>query len=188
MKTHHPLIVRPGIYHLKLNPLDGGASQRAWLDRTCFVVEGFTKSLDEADDAYDRVMASMVVHATADFLYERLGEEAEAQPPEWIESGFGKLDPAAFVAVIVRSLPSHVGLFSEVLRDFYVWLVAAGEIDGGRGQYLACYFDTLLELHGSGPTGILPTRASRRATATLARRITEARLRSQERARKRTAA
>ena len=42
----------------------------------------------------------------------------------------------------------------------------------------------------SGPNGIVPTRASRRATATLAHRITEARLRSEERerARKKNAA
>jgi hypothetical protein len=151
------------------------------------LIEGFTGCLDETN-AYDRLKASMVVNATAEFLIERLGENASQQSPPWIEGSFDKLDPAAFIAVVVRSLPDHVGLFSEVLRDFYVWLVAAGEIDSQRGQYLACYFDTLIELHGSGPTGILPTRASRRATATLARRITEARLRSEERARKKTAA
>lgn len=151
------------------------------------LIEGFTGCLDETN-AYDRLKAAMVVHATAEFLIERRDNVA-LQAPEWIEGAFDTLDPAAFIAVVVRSLPQHVGLFAEVLRDFYVWLVAAGEIDNRRGQFLACYFDTLIELHGSGPTGILPTRASRRATATLARRITEARLRSQERAaNKKTAA
>jgi hypothetical protein len=153
------------------------------------LIEGFAASLDATNAAYDRLKACMVVYATSEFLLERLTEDPAQQAPQWVERAFDKLDPAAFVAVVVRSLPDHVGLFSEVLRDFYVWLVATGEIDNRRGQFLACYFDTLIELHGAGPTGILPTRASRRATATLARRITEARLRSEERAaRKRTAA
>jgi hypothetical protein len=152
------------------------------------LIEGFTGCLDETNP-YDRLKAAMVVHATAEFLIERVGQNVALQSPQWVEGAFDKLDPAAFVAVVVRSLPDHVGLFAEVLRDFYVWLVAAGEVDNRRGQFLACYFDTLIELHGSGPTGILPTRASRRATATLAHRITEARLRSEERAaRKKTAA
>jgi len=152
------------------------------------LIEAFAGSLDETNDDYDRLKACMVVYATAEFLLERQGGDTAQQPPQWIERGFDQLDPAAFVAVVVRALPEHVGSFAAVLRDFYVWLVATSQIDNRRGQFLACYFDTLIELHGSGPTGILPTRASRRATATLAHRITEARLRSEERARKKTAA
>jgi hypothetical protein len=129
-------------------------------------------------DAIDLALASMAVHSASDFVFERLGDDA----------AFDKLDPGAFMAVIVRSSPAHAGYFAAVLRDFYAFLIGIGEVDKARGQYLACYFETLVELHGSGPTGILPTRASRRATATLARRITEARLRSEDRARKKSAA
>lgn len=178
---------QPGISHIHVGAPDGGASQYAWLRRACSLTERFAMIVVEPGP-YDRMMATMVLYSTADFLFGRLGEEAARQPAAWIESAFEKLDPAAFIAMIVRSVPGEVGAFAEVLRDFYAFLVGAGEIDRARGQYLACYFDTLLELHGAGPTGILPTRASRRATATLARRITEARLRSEERANKKSAA
>jgi hypothetical protein len=111
-------------------------------------------------------------------LYERLGADAS----------FDKLDPGALMGTVVRTLPAAVATFAEVLHDFYVWLNTAAEIEATRGRYLACYFETLLELHGAGPNGMLPTRASRRATATLARRITEARMRTEERAARKPAA
>ena len=141
------------------------------------LIECFAAATDDVA-VYDRIMVSMILHTTADFLFERLGKDAS----------FDKLDPAAFVAVIVRAAPIQVGSFAEVLRDFYGYLTTTLDHDPKRALYLACYFDTLLELHGVGPNGIVPTRASRRATATLARRITEARIRSEERARKKSAA
>jgi hypothetical protein len=164
-------------YHLRISTLESTPAQQAWLDHTTALVERFLALVD-GGDAIDLALGSMAVHSAADFVFERLGEEA----------AFDKLDPGAFMAVIVRSSPAHAGYFAAVLRDFYAFLVGTGEIDKALGQYLACYFETLVELHGSGPTGILPTRASRRATATLARRITEARLRSEDRTRKKSAA
>ncbi len=164
-------------YHLKISTQVSSPAQQGWLDRTAVLVESFL-ALVEGADAIDLALGSMAVHSAADFLFERLGGQA----------AFDKLDPGAFMATIVRSSPAHTSYFSEVLRDFYAFLIGVGEIDKARGQYLACYFETLVELHGSGSTGILPTRASRRATATLARRITEARLRSEDRARKKSAA
>lgn len=167
MKTHRARAEQPGIHPLRLGASNADAAERAWLERTRQLAEGFTAASDARAPSSDaRALRSRVVRTTAGFLYERLGAEAS----------FDKLDPAALIAVIVRTSPGHVGAFAEVLRDFYAWLVARAAIDGKRGQYLACYFDTLLELHGSGPAGIPPTRASRRATAILARRIAEARL------------
>jgi len=171
MKTHHDALELPGLYHVRLASSADLTGQIEWVEHTCMLVEGFA-SADDGTPVYDRVMASMVVHTTADFLFERLGHD----------SSFEKLDPAALIGLLVRTLPSHIGAFAEVLRDFYEYLKTTGELDAQRCQYLACYFDTLLELHGAGANGLLPTRASRRATATLARRITEARMRSAERA------
>jgi hypothetical protein len=158
-------------YHLKISLQAPSPTQQAWLDRTSALAEGFLAQV-AGIDAIDLALGSMAVHSAADFLFERLGEEA----------AFDKLDPGAFMATVVRSSPAHVSYFAEVLRDFYAFLIGTGEIEKTRGQYLACYFETLVELHGRGAAAILPTRASRRATATLARRITEARLRSEERA------
>lgn len=157
-------------YHLRISTRALTPAQQAWLDRTSELTERFL-ALVEGGDAIDLALGSMAVHSAADFVFERLGSEAS----------FDKLDPGAFMATVVRSSPAHTAYFAEVLRDFYAFLVGTSEIDKARGQYLACYFETLVELHGSGATAILPTRASRRATATLARRITEARLRSEER-------
>lgn len=165
-------------YHLRISTLAPNPAEQPWLDRTAALTERFLELVDGAADAIDLALGSMAVHSAADFVFERLGEEA----------AFDKLDPGAFMAAIVRSSPAHACYFAAVLRDFYAFLVGIGEIDKARGQYLACYFETIVELHGSGPTGILPTRASRRATATLARRITEARLRSEDRTRKKSAA
>lgn len=146
-------------------------------ERTCRLAEDFADR-DAGDVSYDPTTAALVIVITMEFIRERLGADAT----------FEQLDPAALVAQLVRFAPSLIGDYAEVLRDFYTWLKATEQIDATRAQYLACYFDTLLELHGSGPTGILPTRASRRATATLARRITEARIRNDQRRRKARAA
>jgi hypothetical protein len=164
-------------YHVRISTQEPSPTQKAWLDRTTLLAEHFL-ALVEGGDAIDLALGSMAVHSAADFVFDRLGDEA----------AFDKLDPGAFMAAIVRSSPAHAGYFAAVLRDFYAFLIGMGEIEKARGQYLACYFETLVELHGSGPTGVLPTRASRRATATLARRITEARLCSEDRTGKKSAA
>ena len=179
MKTYHIVIPRPDLCDVDLAPPPptGDPVLDAWTERTSALVERFNDVRGGSASA-DPGMAAWVVHATSDVLYERLGADAS----------FDKLDPAALMGTVVRTLPAGVGTFAEVLRDFYAWLTAAGEIEAARGRYLSCYFETLLELHGSGPNGILPSRASRRATATLARRIAEARIRSEQRVARKPAA
>jgi len=179
MKTYHIVIPRPDLGDVDLVPPlpTGDAALDAWTDRTTALIDRFNDARHGSCDI-DAGMVALVLHVTSDVLYERLGAQVS----------FDKLDPAALMGIVVRTLPAAVGTFAEVLRDFYGWLTKAGEIDAGRGHYLACYFETLLELHGAGPIGIQPTRASRRATATLARRIAEARIRNEQRATRKPAA
>lgn len=166
MKTHPNLLDRPGIYHVMLRAADGSPEQNAWLDLTCTRVEAFIHAREISSLALPVV--SMSVHATADFLFARFGGDAD----------FALLDPAALIATMVREAPELVSEIAGTLAMFYEWLLEVGEIEAPRGRYLACYFVTLLELHGVGHARVQPTRASRRATATLARRIAEARVRT----------
>jgi hypothetical protein len=160
MKTHHAALEREGLYHLRLEARLS-PEHEIWLDRTCKLIERFVT--DCALSELSRPVASLALHAAGDMLFERHGLNAD----------FGKLDPGAFMAQLARSVPHLVGHAAGLLSAFYEWLGTAEELEPRRARYLACYFATLLELHGHS---VLPERALRRATATLARHIAEARL------------
>jgi hypothetical protein len=160
MKTHHVALEREGIYHLRLEARLS-PEHEAWLDRTCLLIERFVTACALSELA--RPVASLTLHAASETLFERLGPSAD----------FGKLDPGAFMAQLARSVPHLVGHAAGVLATFYDWLGTTGELDPRRARYLSCYFATLLELHGQS---VLPERTLRRATATLARHIAEARI------------
>jgi hypothetical protein len=160
MKTHHAALEREGLYHLRLEARLS-PEHEAWLDRTCRLTARFVT--DCALSELARPVASLTLHAAAEALFERHGANAD----------FGKLDPGAFMAQLARSVPHLVGHAAGLLAAFYDWLAAIGELDAHRARYLSCYFATLLELHGKS---VLPERTLRRATATLARHIAEARM------------
>jgi len=122
----------------KLETADQRRAHQAWMERACELVDGFVDARQghEGHERYDGMTIWLVLHSTADFLFDRLRGDA----------CFERLDPGALIALIARVFPQDVRTVATVLCDFYRWLTESREITPARGRYLACYFETLLEL------------------------------------------
>lgn len=154
MRDSLELLQRPGVYHAMFLSGPQTPAQAAWLDETCALVEAFVAQ--EELDFEARSAASLAVHLAADFLFAHYEHTAR----------WGQLEPGALAERLSVEIGAAQSEILWILSAFFRFLAISGRVARARGQYVACYFQSLAALNASARP---PARAERRAGARRAR-------------------
>jgi hypothetical protein len=154
------LLQRPGVYHPMFLSGPQTPAQATWLDETCVLVEAFVAHADLDFEA--RSAASLAVHLAADFLFVHFEHAAR----------WSQLEPGALAARLPAEIGDAPAEILWILSAFFRFLVISGRVAHARGQYVACYFESLAALNA---TARRPSRRDRRVGARRARALTAAR-------------